>query len=112
MSVPAGLMQALQGAGGGAGPGGPPPGVPPSIQVGGGDQAGSDTGGGGWESDLRNALDALRTLAQDATDHQETLAVDKAITILQGLLASRQSGQESLMGITATHKAMARGSNG
>ena len=110
MSVPAGLMQALQGAGA-PGAGGPGAGAPPSpIQIGGDSDAGAaDTkSDGDWEEDLRNALDALRTLANDATDHGETNVIDKCIAALSGLTAKRQAGAESALGVTPAHKAMSR----
>lgn len=106
MGVPAGLMEALQGAQGGA----PSQASPaPSIQVGGGDTP--DASGkpdGDWETDLQNALDALRELASDAQDHQETNVIDKCIAALSALTAKRQAGHESALGINETHKAMAR----
>lgn len=112
MSVPAGLMQALQqsGALGGAGLGGPASGVPSSITVGGQDS--STKNDGDWEEDLRNALDALRALAADATDHVETNVVDTCIKALSGMLAKRQSGAEAALGVNASHKAMSRAYGG
>jgi hypothetical protein len=103
-------MAALQGGGAGA-PGGPAGGGPPPspIQIGGGPEA--DAGGkpdGDWEEDLRNAIDALRTLASDATDHNEMNIVDKCIAALTGLTAKRQAGAESALGVTPAHKAMSR----
>lgn len=112
MSVPAGLMQALQQQGGGAGSpaGGAPGGFPPSIQVGGGDapDAAPTKGDGDWEQDFHAALDALRELAGDATDHVEKNAIDKCIAALSALTATRQKGAESALGVTASHKAMSR----
>lgn len=64
---------------------------------------------GDWETDLRNALSALRTLAADAQDHQEAATVDTCIANLQKLLATRQAGAESALGVTPAHKAMSRG---
>lgn len=123
MSVPAGLMQALQAGGAGApsggvgAPGGPAGGGPPPapIQIGG---PGDDTdaaGGksdGDWEEDLRAALDALRTLANDAPDHVEANIVDKCIAALSGLTATRQKGAEAALGVSASHKAMSRSYGG
>jgi hypothetical protein len=121
MGVPASLMQALQGGQGGSS-GGPPSGAslsgpsggpPPSIQIGGGPQD-SDSGSGGekpdgdWEQDLHDALDALRELAADATDHTETNIIDKCIAALSGLTSKRQAGAESALGVTPAHKAMSR----
>lgn len=116
MSVPAGLMQALQQQGGGAGSpaGGAPGGFPPSIQVGGGDapdspqDAAPTKGDGDWEQDLHAALDALRELAGDATDHIEKNAIDKCIAALSALTATRQKGAESALGVSPAHKAMSR----
>lgn len=114
MGVPAGLMQALQAGGPGAGPGpSGPAGAPGPIQIGppsGGpqDDGGSSKSDGDWEEDLRSALDALRQLAQDASDHQETNVIDKCIAALSGLTSKRQAGAESAIGITPAHKAMAR----
>ncbi len=108
MSVPAGLIQAMQQGGG---PGGPPAGAggppPAPIQIGGQD---ADAGkpDGDWEEDLRNALDALRALAADASDHQEMNIIDKCIAALSGLTSKRQAGAESALGITPAHKSMAR----
>lgn len=113
MSVPPEIMQALQ-SGGGGGPAGAPGsggGPPPSIQLpsGGPQDGGSTDGGDGdWEEDLHDALDALRKLANDATDHGETNIIDKCIAALSGLTAKRQSGSESALGVTPAHKAMAR----
>lgn len=107
MGVPAGLMEALQGAQGGApAPGGGPA---PSIQVG-GDTPDASTGkpDGDWETDLQNALDALRELASDAQDHGETNVIDKCIAALSALTAKRQAGHESALGVTPAHKAMSR----
>lgn len=89
----------------GGGPGGPPP----SITIGGGGSA--PQGGksdGDWEQDLQAALDALRELAADATDHGETNTIDKCIAALSALTAKRQAGAESALGVTPAHKAMAR----
>jgi hypothetical protein len=109
MSVPAGLMQALQ-QGGGAGPaGGAPGGFPASIQVGGGSgDSGSTKSDGDWEQDLHAAIAALRELAGDAEDHVETNAIDKCIAALSALTAKRQTGAEAALGTTAAHKAMGR----
>jgi hypothetical protein len=113
MSVPAGLMQALQsGAGASPGaPGGPAAGGPPPapIQIGGDAGAGAATkSDGDWEEDLRNALDALRTLASDAQDHVEANIVDKCIAALSGLTSKRQGAAESALGVTPAHKSMSR----
>lgn len=111
MSVPPEIMQALQSGGAGApGPSGPgaPSGPPPSIQIPGGSGAGDGKPDGDWEEDLHAALDALRQLASDATDHGETNIIDKCIAALSGLTSKRQSGAESALGITPAHKAMSR----
>jgi hypothetical protein len=102
-------MQALQAGGAGA-PGGPAGGGPPPspIQIGGDSGATSGKSDGDWEEDLRNALDALRALANDAPDHVEANIVDKCIAALSGLTAKRQSGAESALGVTPAHKAMSR----
>lgn len=118
MSVPPEIMQALQaggagpaGPGGGPGPSGPGAAPPPSITIPGGG-AGPDGGDakpdGDWEEDLHAALDALRQLASDATDHGETNIIDKCIAALSGLTSKRQAGAESALGVTPAHKAMAR----
>lgn len=112
MSVPPELMQALQAGGAGAPAGAPGAGggPPQSIQVGGPSDGPQDSGGadGDWEEDLQDALEALRKLAGDATDHGETNVIDKCIAALSGLTAKRQTGAESALGITPAHKAMAR----
>lgn len=93
---------------GGPGAGGPPPGVPPSIQIGGPAPA-SGGGDGDAEQDLHDALDALHAFLQDDQDHIDKAQVAKCVSIVQGLLANRQKGAESLLGIQPVHKAMARG---
>lgn len=114
MSVPAGIMQALQASGGAPAGAGPGAGPPPSITVGGGPSGPQDDGSqggksdGDWETDLHAALDALRQLAADATDHGETNTIDKCIAALSALTAKRQAGAESALGVTPAHKAMAR----
>jgi len=95
------------------GMGGQPGGFPPSIQIGGGSPADSDSGAsekpdGDWEQDLHAALDALRTLAADASDHIEKNAIDKCIAALSSLTAQRQKSAESALGVTPAHKAMSR----
>ena len=109
MSVPAGIMQALQGAGG-PGPGPGPSGPPPSITIPGSQDSGPQGGksDGDWEEDLQAALDALRDLEKDATDHQEASVIATCIANLRKLTAQRQSGAESALGVTPAHKAMAR----
>jgi hypothetical protein len=115
MSVPAGLMQALQqgGAGGPGGPGGPGAGgPPPSIQLGGG--AGADSGQSDGpdnpnaEQDLHDALDALQKFMGDEEDHVDKATVAKCIAQVQSILGSRQKGAESALGVTPAHKAMSR----
>jgi len=95
----------------GAGPGGPPPGAAPSIQIGGPQGDAGDTGqsDGDAEQDLHDALDALHAFLQDDADHVDKAQVAKCVAIVQGLLATRQKGQESLLGISPMHKAMSRG---
>jgi len=94
------------------GMGGPPQGAPASIQIGGAPGgAPADAAGkpdGDWETDLQAALQALRDLASDATDHQETNVIDKCIAALSALTAKRQQGAESALGVTPAHKAMSR----
>jgi len=95
------------------GMGGQPGGFPPSIQIGGGGPADSDNGAsekpdGDWEQDLQQALAALRQSAADAPDHTEAQVIDKCVAAIQGLLAARQKGAESAMGITPAHKALKR----
>lgn len=104
-------MLGAGGPGPGAGPGGPPPGVPPSIQIGGGPAPSQQAGpksDGDWQQDLRDAIAALRALANDAKDAAETNAIDKCIAALSGLQATRQKQAESAMGTTPAHKAMGR----
>ena len=96
----------------GAGPGGPPPGAPPSIQIGGpppGDAGDTGRSDGDAEQDLHDALDALHAFLQDDADHVDKSVVEKCTTLIQGILADRQKGQEGLLGITNVHKAMSRG---
>lgn len=106
MSVPAGLMQALQQAGGAPGAGGPPGGAPPSITLPG--PAASGTSDGDAEQDLHDALDALQNFLKDDQDHVDKAAVAKCIAAIQGILGSRQKGAESALGVTPAHKAMSR----
>lgn len=117
MSVPAGLMQALQGASGSASaPTGPASAMPPSITIppsdGNSDSGDSGKSDGDWEEDLQAALAALRALAADATDHVETNTVDKCIAALSALTAKRQQGHESALGVTPASKAMSRAYGG
>ena len=109
MSVPAGLMQALQGGAGG-GPAGGPGGPPPSIQIGGGPGAGQSDGpdNSDVESLLNEAKDALQKAEKAETDHIDMQTILKCITAIQGILASRQKGAESALGVTPAHKAMSR----
>lgn len=109
MSVPAGLMQALQGAGGG--PGGPPP----SIQIGGPSAGGgSDSGASDGpdnpnaEQDLHDAIDALQKFMSDEEDHVDKATVAKCIAQIQNILGSRQKGAEQALGVSSAHKAMSR----
>jgi hypothetical protein len=116
MSVPAGLMQALQqgGAGGPGGPGGPAGGPPPSIQIGGGPQDAAAPGQSDGpdnpnaEQDLHDALDALQKFMSDEEDHVDKATVAKCIAQIQSILGSRQKGAESALGVTDAHKAMSR----
>lgn len=112
MSVPAGIMQALQrGGASGVGPEGAPASIqlPPDAGTGAESPDASGTkGDGDWETDLQAALAALRELANDATDHSETNVIDKCIAALSGLTAKRQAGAESALGVTPAHKAMSR----
>lgn len=104
----------------------PQAGFPQQIQVGGpGPQGGGATppgasvadaqGGFGqmsdqeWEQILSTvALPALRKLGASAPDHQEAAVIDQCVLAIQKLLASRQSGAESALGVTPAHKAMSR----
>lgn len=83
------LPQLLQGGASPAGPGAPP----------------SD---GDWEADLQKAIAALRELMGDAADNQEHAVVAQCYAQLQKLMAARQSGAESALGVTPAHRAMAR----
>lgn len=105
-------------------------GFPPSIQVGGprptngpvpvgpGAQTpGPDAGAGPnapmsdqqWEQIVTEvALPALRKLGASAPDHQEAAVIDQCVLAIQKLLAARQSGAESALGVTPAHKAMSR----
>jgi hypothetical protein len=98
--------------GGSPGAGSGSNGPAPSIQIGGypSQQLGAPAGkgDGDWEEDLQAALDALRALANDATDHGETNIIDKCIAALSALPAKRQAGAESALGVTPAHKAMSR----
>lgn len=95
---------------GGPPQGGPPPGAPPSIQIPGDAPTDAPSGSDGdAEQDLHDALDALHAFLQDDQDHVDKAQVAKCVSIVQGILATRQKGQESLLGITGTHKAMSRG---
>lgn len=115
MSVPAGIMQALQQAGAG-GPGGAAGGPPPSIQIPGGadSDASSDAsaGDGDAEQDLHDALDSLQSFLKDDSDHVDKAQVAKCVSIVQGILAARQKGSESALGVTPAHKAMSRAYGG
>jgi hypothetical protein len=102
-------MNGLAGMAGGQS--GPPAGVPPSIQVG-------ATGGGGQpgapdspeaEKFLDDAMTALQGFLGVEQDHVDKALVEKCTTIIQQLLAGRQKGAESALGITPAHKAMSRG---
>lgn len=102
----------------------PPAGVPHQIQIGGpGPQAAPGPGASGapgaqgaggmsdqeWEQIVAQvALPALRKLGASAPDHQEAAVIDQCVLALQKLLASRQSGAESALGVTPAHKAMSR----
>jgi hypothetical protein len=103
----------------------PSGGFPPSIQVGGpqgappeGTPSGAASGpqsASGVMSDQQwqqlvteVALPALRKLGASAPDHQEAAVIDQCVLAIQKLLASRQSGAESALGVQPAHKAMAR----
>ena len=104
-------------------------GFPRTIQVGGPGQQGGVAGGPGgapgapsgapggaapmsdaeWEQVVTQvALPALRKLGASAPDHQEAAVIDQCVLAIQKLLASRQSGAESALGVTPAHKAMSR----
>jgi hypothetical protein len=87
------------------GPGGPPQ----SIQIGG---APSGASGGpdspDVESLLQEALDALKQAEAAEEDHVDTQTIMKCMAAIQGILAQRQKGAESALGVTPAHKAMAR----
>jgi hypothetical protein len=62
-----------------------------------------------WEQLVAQvALPALRKLGASAPDHQEAAVIDQCVLAIQKLLASRQSGAESALGVTPAHKAMSR----
>lgn len=62
-----------------------------------------------WEQIVTEvALPALRKLGASAPDHQEAAVIDQCVLAIQKLLASRQSGAESALGVTPAHKAMSR----
>lgn len=63
---------------------------------------------GDWETDLQNAIAALRELEGDAEDHQEAAVIATCIAQLRKLTAQRQSGAEAALGVTPAHKAMSR----
>jgi hypothetical protein len=107
MSVPAGLMQALQQGGAGGGPAGGPGGPAPSIQIGGaGPSDGPDSPD--VEALLQEAKAALQKAEDAESDHIDSQTILKCITAIQGILASRQKGAESALGVTPAHKAMSR----
>lgn len=95
---------------------------PQQIQVGGpqaapGPQGGANGAPGAsapmsdaqWEQLVSSvALPALRKLGASAPDHQEAAIIDQCVLALQKLLASRQAGAESALGVTPAHKAMSR----
>jgi hypothetical protein len=67
---------------------------------------------GDEEHFLQAALDALHKAQQADQDHIESAKIIKAIGIIQDLLAARQSGHESALGVTPAHKAMSRAYGG
>jgi len=67
---------------------------------------------GDWEQDLQQAIAALRELEGDAQDHQEASVIATCIAQLRKMTAQRQAGAEAAMGVTASHKAMARAGYG
>ncbi len=102
-------MQALQAGGAGAPSGAPAVGPPPGpIQIGGQDSGSGAGGDGDGEQDLHEALDALHAFLQDDQDHIDKAQIAKCISIVQTILANRQKGSESALGITPAHKSMAR----
>jgi hypothetical protein len=108
-------MQALtQGGGPAGGPGGPPGagGPPPSIQIGGNGPEGSqgDTGQDGKTTEdwLDQAKTALQKAEAGEQDHIESAQILNLIAKIQDILAKRQGGAESALGVTPAHKAMAR----
>lgn len=113
MSVPAGIMQALQQQGAG-GPGGAAGGPPPSIQIPGDSDASGDASAsdGDAEQDLHDAIDALHSFLKDDEDHIDKATVAKCVASIQNILASRQKGSESALGVTPAHKAMSRAYGG
>lgn len=93
--------------------GGPPPGMPPQIQIGGGSpDAGPDQGDGPDSNQVEELLVVAKAALQKAeaaeTDHIDMQTILKCIAAIQGILASRQKGAESALGVTPAHKAMSR----
>lgn len=87
-------------------------GFPPSIQIGGGGDA-PQAGGDGpdspdVESLLQEAKDALQKAEASEQDHIDSATILKCIGAIQGILATRQKGAESALGVTPAHKAMSR----
>lgn len=51
---------------------------------------------------------ALTQAEQGEQDHVDSATILKAIQLVQGILAARQQGAESALGVTPAHKAMSR----
>jgi hypothetical protein len=68
-------------------------------------------GGGDPEDLLRTAVDALTQFAAlppDVTDDIDTATIHKALSTIQGVLATSQKNMEAAQGTTGAHKAMAK----
>lgn len=90
---------------------GPPPGAPPQIQVGGapaGPQGSDGPDNAAVEQLLMVAKAALQKAEQAETDHIDMATIGKCIVAIQNILAARQKGAESALGVTPAHKAMSR----
>lgn len=80
----------------------------PSIQIG-GPQGGSDgPDSPDVEALLQQAKDALQKAEDAESDHIDSATILKCIVAIQGILAQRQKGAESALGVTPAHKAMSR----
>jgi hypothetical protein len=89
-------------------------GFPPSIQIGGGASRwqGDGPDSPDVESLLQEAKDALQQAEAAEQDHVDSQTILKCIAAIQGILAQRQKGAESALGVTPAHKAMSRSTGG